>query len=90
MVKVKPIEEWVENYVISTIQGAFKTKRHWMKEGYDEKHAIKNAVNYALGQLKASVSSDNIETTIKAFREMAVIATTFANLLEQNTPKKPS
>jgi len=87
MVKVKSIEETVENYVIGVIPGVFKTKRYWMKKGYDEKHAIQNAVKYGIRQIEAGVSAHNLETTINIFREMAVIATTFADLLEQNKEK---
>ena len=84
MVKVKSIEETVQNYVIGTIQGVFKTKRYWMKKGYDEDHAIKNAVQYGIGQIRAGVGDIcDIETTIKTFREMAEISTVFANLLEE-------
>jgi hypothetical protein len=83
MVKVKSVEEAVENYVIGVIQGAFKTKRYWMKQGYDEEHAIKNAVNYAIGQIKAGISmnKNEIEATIGKFREIAEIANAFADLL---------
>jgi hypothetical protein len=83
MVRVKSVEEAVENYVIGVIQGAFKTKRYWMKQGYDEEHAIKNAVNYAIGQIKAGISMDRkeIEATISKFREMAEIANALADSL---------
>ena len=57
MVKVKSIEEIVQNYVIGTIQGVYKTKRYWVKQGYDEDHAIKNAVEYGIGQLAAGVGN---------------------------------
>ena len=85
MVTVKSIEECVQNYVIGAIQGVFKTKRYWMKQGYDEGHAIKNAIQYGIGHIRAGVGMDipDLETTIKTFREMAEIATAFANLLEE-------
>lgn len=83
--KVKSLEEWTQNYVIGAIQGVFKTKRYWMKQGYDEQHAIENAVKYGIGQIRAGVGTDihDLETTIKTFREIAEIATAFANLLEE-------
>jgi hypothetical protein len=81
--KVKSIEQTIENYVLGTIQGAFKTRRYWMNQGYDEDHAIKNAVNYGVGQIKAGVSARNFEATIEMFREVAGIATAFANMLEK-------
>jgi len=82
--KVKPVEEVVQNYVIGTIQGVFKSKRHWMKQGYDEDHAIKNAIQYGIGQISAGVGRTcNLETTIEMFRELAEISTAFANRLEE-------
>ena len=84
MVKVKSIEEIVQNYVIGTIQGVYKTKRYWVKQGYDEGHAIKNAVEYGLGQLAAGVGNTcDVETTATMFRELAEIATVFANKLAE-------
>jgi len=85
MVKVKSIEEWAQNYVIGAIQGVFKTKRYWMKQGYDEDHAIKNAVQYGIGQVRAGVGMDipNLEATVRTFREIAEISTGFADLLEE-------
>lgn len=82
--KVKSVEEIVQNYVIGTIQGVFKFKRHWMKQGYNEDHAIKNAVQYGIGQISAGVGRIcDLETTIGMFREIAEISTAFANRLEE-------
>ena len=84
MTRVKSVEEMVQNYVIGTIQGVFKIKRYWMKQGYDEDHAIKNAVQYGIGQISAGVGRIcDLETTIKMFREIADISTAFANTLEE-------
>jgi len=83
-VKVKSVEESVENYVAGTIQGAFKTKRYWMSQGYDKKHAVNNAVQYAVGQIKAGTSADNLERVIGIFRELSGIATAFADMLENS------
>jgi len=80
--KVKSVEESVENYVIGTIQGAFKTKRYWRGQGYDENHAISNAVEYGIGQIKAGVNIQNLEHIIGVFREISGIATAFADMLE--------
>jgi hypothetical protein len=82
--KVKSLKETVQNYVIGTIQGAFKVKRHWVKQGYDEDHAVKNAVQYGIGQISAGVGRTcDLETTIKIFREIAEISTAFANTLKE-------
>ncbi len=85
MSKTKSIEETVQNYVIGAIQGAFKTKRYWMKKGYDKDHAIKNAVNYGIGQVCAGIGDIcDLETAVKMFREIAGISTAFADTLEVN------
>ncbi len=82
MSRAKSIEEVVQNYVIGEIQGAYKTKRYWMKQGYDEAHAIKNAVKYGIGQIPAEIGGTcYFETAVKMFREIAVTSTTFADTL---------
>ena len=82
--RVKSLEEWAQNYVIGTIQGALKTKRHWMKQGYDEKHSIENAVKYGMAQISAGIGETcDLETAVKMFREMAEISTAFADALEE-------
>ena len=87
MAKVTSIEEWVQNYVIGTIQGVYKTKRYWVNQGYDEDHAIRNAIQYGIGQLAAGVGNTcDVKTTLKMFRELAEIATVFANKLEEIQP----
>lgn len=87
MTKATSIEDWVKNYVLGTIPGVYKMKRYWVKQGYDEDHAINNAVQYGIGQLAAGVGSTcDVETTIKMFREIAEIATAFANKLEEVQP----
>jgi hypothetical protein len=84
MSRAKSIEEVVQNYVIGAIQGAYKTKRHWIKEGYDEAHAIKNAVKYGIGQISAGIGGTcDLKTAVKMFRKLAVISTTFADTLEE-------
>lgn len=84
MARVKSIEEWVQNYLVGTIQGVYKTKRYWVKQGYDEDHATKNAIQYGVGQLAAGVGNTcDVKTTITMFREIAEIATAFVNKLEE-------
>jgi len=82
MVKVKSIEECVLNYIISVVPGAIKTKWYWMKQGYNEDHAIGNAMKYGIGQLSAGVGdSYDRETCARILREMADICNAFAELL---------
>jgi len=84
MAKITSIEEWVQNYVIGTIQGVYKTKRYWVNQGYDKNHAIKNAIQYGIGQLAAGVGKTcDVKTAITMFRELAEIATLFASKLEE-------
>ena len=81
MIKMGPktLKEAVDNYILSTILGTYKTKRHWMKQGYDEDKAIQNALNYALGMLKENPDPRYAEI----FREMAAIANLLADILER-------
>ena len=80
MVKIKPIEEWVENYVIGTIQGMFKQKRHWLQKGFPMERAIKNAINYGINQLSAGVGSTvTSERAEEMLREIATIANAMAD-----------
>jgi len=82
MAKVKSIEEWVLNYIISVVPGAIKTKWYWMKQGYNEDHAIENAVKYGIGQLSAGVGDIyDQQTSARILREMADICNAFAELL---------
>nr|MDO8089263.1 hypothetical protein [Candidatus Sigynarchaeota archaeon] len=82
--KIKPLEEIVENYVIGTIQGAYKMKRYWKERGWDEEHAIDYATRYAIGQLKSGVGeSCDVEKAIAIFREISAIATALADFLER-------
>jgi urocanate hydratase len=78
------MEEIVQNYVIGTIQGTFKTKRYWVKKGYNKDHAIKNAIEYGIGQLAAGVGKTcDAKTAVTIFREIAEIANAYANKLEE-------
>lgn len=80
MVKMKTIslDETIDNYILSTILGTYKTKRFWMKQGYNEEKAIQNATKYALGMLREKLDPKYIDM----FREVAVIANFLADILE--------
>lgn len=81
MVKGKSIDEVVENYVIGAIQGAFKTKRYWMKRGFNEESSIKKAINYATGQLNAGTGGNlSISDAEAIFREIGAIAEALADM----------
>jgi len=82
--KMKIVDETVENYVIGTIQGAFKTKRHWMKKHSDEDSSIEKAVSYAFGQIIAGTGSNvSLEDAEELFREISAIADSFADACKQ-------
>lgn len=63
-IKVKSVDEWVRNYVISTVAGMLKTKEHWMKQGFDEGRATDKALKYAIGQLGAGIDREKIDDYI--------------------------
>jgi hypothetical protein len=85
---MKSKEEWIENYVIGAVQGAFKTKRYWMKKGFDAPSSIQKAVNYAVGQLSAGIGKSNLTKAESAFREMGKIAEAFANMIAEVRAKQ--
>jgi len=81
---MKTIDETIENYLISTIIGAYKYKKHWMKKGFDEDSAIEKSVKYAIGQMKSGTGyTFNWEDVENMFREISVIATSFADLCKK-------
>jgi len=83
MSRSKSIEEVVQNYVIGAIQGAFKTKRYWMKQGYDEGHAIKNAVKYGIGQISAGIGGKcDLETAVNMFKRLLLYPQLLQTLLK--------
>ena len=82
--KVKSIEETLEDYVISTVGGAYRTKRHWINEGFDEKSAIKKTLNWAYSQIEAGIRQKfTWQDAEKGFREMTEIANVFADYCKQ-------
>jgi len=81
---MKTIDETMENYLIGTIPGAYKTKRHWIKKGFDKSSAIEKATSYAFGQIEAGIGRifdwNDVE---EMFREIGVIANAFADSSKQ-------
>ena len=77
---MKNIDETIENYLIGTIAGAYKTKRYWMDKRFDEKSAIEKSVKYAIGQMESSIGNTlswkNVESI---FREISVISDSLAD-----------
>lgn len=86
---MKKIEETIEDYVIGTIPGAYKTKRYWIKKGFDEDSAIEKAIKYAFGQMKAGIGeSFNLKDAENGFREMGEIANVLADACKQTNDNK--
>ncbi len=80
MVKIKPIETWVENYVVSTIPGMLKQTRYWLQKGFPMDHAIENAIKYGRGQLHAGIGTTvTPERAETLFRMLASIANAMAD-----------
>ena len=81
---MKTIEETIENYLIGTIQGAYKTKRNWIKKGFDNSSAIEKATSYAFGQIEVGIGETfDWKDVEEMFREIGVIANVFADLSKQ-------
>ncbi|MFX1518704.1 MAG: hypothetical protein ACFFCD_02105 [Promethearchaeota archaeon] len=81
MVKTKSIEEYVENYVIGTIQGMLKTKRYWLRRGFSINRATENAMKYGVGQLSVGVGTTvTLKQAEGLFRELADLANEMADL----------
>jgi hypothetical protein len=53
--KIKSVEDTLEEYVLSTVKGAYNTKKHWMNKGYDENSSIDRAIRYAFGQINSGI-----------------------------------
>lgn len=78
--KVKSVEETVENYVISTVAGAYRNKKHWKNKGYDEPSSINRALKYAFGQINSGVGETfSWEDAEKSFRELGDISNALAD-----------
>lgn len=77
--KTKSIENTIEEYVISTVIGAYNTKKHWKKRGFDEPSSIDKALNYAYGQINSGIGETfTWEDAEKSFRELSDIANALA------------
>jgi hypothetical protein len=81
--KTISIEKAVRQYALSTVKGSLNFAEHFAERGYTSKHATKNAVNYGIKMLEASVSNDNIERVASDLKSMAVIAQSLADHLER-------
>ncbi len=88
MVKVKPMEKIVANYVLSTVRGVFNTAQHWIEEGYSVDHAIDNAWRYGLGMLRSGVGETvDWETAANHFRQLGTIANILADRCGETASK---
>lgn len=82
--KTKQIDETIENYLIGTVHGVYKTKRHWLKKGFDEESAIDKSIKYAFGQMKAGIGETfDWKDVENIFREIGVIANVLADSCQQ-------
>jgi len=82
--KTKTIDESVENYVIGTVQGAYRTKRNWMKKKFDEDSAIKKTLDWAYAQIEAGIGETfSLKDAEAGFREMSEIANILAEACRQ-------
>jgi len=91
--RVKKADKLVRNYAIGVVQGTLKTRRYWSKKGYDEKRAINNSINYAIGQLISAGVDKRVDEFIDIFSEMKEISNALVKFLvkmkkEAGTPKK--
>ena len=86
---MKTIDETIGNYLIGTIQWAYKTKRYWIKKGFDENSAIGKATKYAFGQMEAGIGETfNKKDVEEIFREIGVIANVLADACKQANDNK--
>ena len=81
--KTISVEKAVRQYALSTVKGSLNFAEHFAEQGYTSKHATKNAVNYGIKMLEASVGIDNVERVASDLRSMAVIAGSLADYLER-------
>lgn len=73
--------------MVSTVEGTFKTFRHWLEQGFPESHSIDNAVKYALGQLHASVTVENLSEAIEDLETISAIANGLAAYLKRESER---
>lgn len=76
-------EKAARNYVVSTVEGTFRTYQHWLAKGFPPEHAIDNAIKYALGQLESGVDIDNIQRSLDDIETIAAIAQSIAAVLRR-------
>lgn len=84
MVKIKSIEETVENYVASTSIAMWKYKKFLMKaKNFNEDYAIEKAIDYGLKMLRSGLGTTITPTmAMVLFREQAEINNALANVCE--------
>ena len=80
--KTISVEKAVRQYALSTVKGSLNFAEHFAEQGYTSKHATKNAVNYGIKMLEASVGIENIERVASDLKSMAIIAQSLARYLE--------
>ena len=82
--EVKSINESIENYLIGTIQGAYKTKRYWMKKRFTEENAINKSITYAIHQIQSGIGETyTLQDVENMFREIGDIANALADSCKQ-------
>jgi len=84
MVKIKSIEEIVENYIASTSSAMWKYKKYLMRDkNFSEDYAIEKAIDYGLKMLRSGLGTTiTPEMAMTLFKEQADINTALANLCE--------
>ncbi len=76
------------NYALSTVRATLNTYQYWLRKGYPEKHAMDNALKYALGQLHSIITPDNLGESLRNFALMSSISGAIALVLERELKKK--
>jgi hypothetical protein len=75
---VKPVEKWVDNYVLSTVRGMYNTYRYWRDQIYSEDHSIGNACKWGVAQLFAGVGDNHREKYADCFETISAISKSLA------------
>ncbi|GEM_PF-4548431 len=78
--KIKPIDEIVENYDVSAGLGTWKMMQHWKKKGFSEDDAVDKALSYGI---KRAIMSRNPQQIMAYFRDIASCYEALANILEK-------
>ena len=76
------------DYALSTVRGTMNTYQYWVRQGYSEKHAMDNAMKYAVGQVKSIISTDRLGQSHRNFELVASISATIAKVLERESNAK--